>query len=42
MPRFAPLVVYLCLAPFLDPRAATEFVDKKLSELDDHALSSGA
>jgi AcrR family transcriptional regulator len=39
MPRFIPLVVYLCLAPFLDPEAATEFVDMKLSEIDSHALS---
>jgi AcrR family transcriptional regulator len=39
MPRFAGFVVYLCLAPFLDPQAATEFVDQKLSEIAGHALS---
>jgi AcrR family transcriptional regulator len=42
MPRFAGFVVYLCLTPFLDPEAATEFVDKKLSEIDSHALCGGA
>ncbi len=41
MPHFAPLVVYLCLAPFLDPEMATEFVDKKLSERDSYLLSCG-
>jgi AcrR family transcriptional regulator len=39
LPRFVPLVVYLCIAPFLDPEEATEFVDMKLSEIDSHALS---
>jgi AcrR family transcriptional regulator len=39
MPRYSPLVVYLCLAPFLDPEAAMEFVDRKLSEIDSRALS---
>ncbi len=39
MPRFVPLVVYLCLAPFLDPEAAMEFVDGKLAEIDSRALS---
>jgi AcrR family transcriptional regulator len=41
MPRFVPFVVYLCLAPFLNPQMATEFVDRKLSEIDSHTPSSG-
>jgi len=31
IPRFAPLAGYLCLAPFLSPAAAEEFIDSKIS-----------
>jgi AcrR family transcriptional regulator len=34
MQRMACHVVYLCLAPFLGPEAATEFIDGKLQEID--------
>jgi AcrR family transcriptional regulator len=40
MPRFASLVVYLCIAPFLGPQAAMEFIDGKLSEIDSRALAA--
>jgi AcrR family transcriptional regulator len=32
LPRFVPHATYLCLAPFLGPRAANKFVDGKLGE----------
>ncbi len=41
LPRFVPLVVYLCLAPFLDPQTGTELVDRQLSEIESRALSAG-
>jgi AcrR family transcriptional regulator len=40
MPRFASLVVYLCIAPFLGSKAAMEFIDGKLAEIDDRALAA--
>ncbi|HTB49715.1 MAG TPA: TetR/AcrR family transcriptional regulator [Solirubrobacteraceae bacterium] len=38
-PRLTPNVVYLCLAPFLGPRTATEFVER---ELEESVSSNGA
>jgi AcrR family transcriptional regulator len=40
MPRFASLVVYLCIAPFLGPKTAMEFIDGKLAEIGSHALAA--
>jgi hypothetical protein len=32
LPRFAYHATYLCLAPFLGPRAANAFIDEKMKD----------
>ncbi|HYM45061.1 MAG TPA: hypothetical protein VES65_02715, partial [Solirubrobacteraceae bacterium] len=36
LPRFAYHTTYLCLAPFLGPRAADEFIDNKRQNAERH------